>query len=91
MVVERWRPYLQRQAFIIKTDHKSLCYLGEQHLQSELQKKPMTRLMGLQFKILYKKGQDNQAANALSRIGHVMAIQALSEVQLLWIQEVINS
>jgi hypothetical protein len=47
--------------------------------------------MGLQFKILYKKGQDNQAANALSRIGHVMAIQALSEVQLLWIQEVINS
>lgn len=91
MAIERWRPYLQRQEFIIKTDHKSLCYLGEQHLQSELQKKAMTRLMGLQFRIVYKKGQDNQAANTLSRIGHVMAIQAVSAVQPVWIQEVINS
>jgi hypothetical protein len=32
MVVERWRPYLQRQEFIIKTDHKSLTYLNEQTL-----------------------------------------------------------
>jgi hypothetical protein len=36
MAVEKWRPYLQRQEFIIKTDHKSLAYLNEQVLQSEL-------------------------------------------------------
>ena len=29
MAVERWRPYLQHQEFIIKTDHKSLAYLNE--------------------------------------------------------------
>jgi hypothetical protein len=28
MVVDRWRSYLQRQEFIIKTNHKSLAYLG---------------------------------------------------------------
>jgi hypothetical protein len=24
MAIERWRPYLQRQEFLIRTDHKSL-------------------------------------------------------------------
>jgi hypothetical protein len=51
----------------------------------------MTRLMGLQFKIVYKKGLDNLVADALSRVGHAMAIPAVSEILPLWIQEVINS
>lgn len=29
MAVEKWRSYLQRQEFIIKTDHQSLVYLTE--------------------------------------------------------------
>jgi hypothetical protein len=59
MAVERWRPYLQRQEFVIRTDHKSLSYLCEQNLHSEMQRKAMTRLMGLQFKVVYKKGKEN--------------------------------
>ena len=55
LAVEKWRPYLQRSPFVIKTDHKSLTFLGEQQLQSELQRKAMARLMGLQFQIVYKK------------------------------------
>jgi hypothetical protein len=47
MVVERWRPYLRRHEFLIRTNHKSLAFLKEQTLQSELQCKAMTRLMGL--------------------------------------------
>jgi hypothetical protein len=35
MAVDRWRPYLQRSQFVIKTDHQSLTFLGEQQLQSE--------------------------------------------------------
>jgi hypothetical protein len=31
--------------------------LGDQHLQSYMQKKVMTRLTSLQFKILYKLGK----------------------------------
>ena len=36
MAVERWRHYLQRNEFIIQTDHKSLAYLNEQNLHSDM-------------------------------------------------------
>jgi hypothetical protein len=52
MVVERWRHYLQRGEFFIQTNHKFLTYLNEQNLHSDMQRKAMTRLMGLQFKII---------------------------------------
>jgi hypothetical protein len=91
MAVERWRPYLQRKEFLIRTDHKSLAYLNEQTLQSNLQCKAMTRLMGLQFKIIYRKGKENVAADALSRVSLVLNVQSCSEVKPIWIQEVVNS
>jgi hypothetical protein len=34
----------------------------------------MEKLMGLQYKIVYKKGNENVAADALSRVGHMMAL-----------------
>jgi hypothetical protein len=91
MAIERWRPYLQRGEFIIKTDHHSLSYLDDQTLQSPLQRKAMARLMGLQFKIVYRQGAENKAADALSHIGHLMVIQACSSVQSTWMQEIVNS
>jgi hypothetical protein len=91
MAIERWRPYLQRQEFLIRTDHKSLSYLTEQNLHSDMQCKAMTRLMGLQFKVVYTKDKENLAADALSRVHHLMAVQAVSEVQPVWMQEVLNS
>lgn len=48
-------------------------------------------MMGLQFKVVYRKGKDNLAVDALSRVGHMMAIHAVSAVQPTWIQEVLNS
>jgi hypothetical protein len=91
MAIERWRPYLQRAEFLIRTDHHSLCYLDDQTLQSPLQRKAMSRLMGLRFKISYKKGVENLAADGLSRVGHLMLIEHCSEVQPTWLQEVLNS
>ena len=91
MAVEKWRSYLQRQEFLILTDHRSLSYLKEQNLHFEMQRKTMTRLMDLQFKIIYKQGKENLAADALSRVAHMMALQAVSQVQPQWIQEVHNS
>lgn len=38
LAVDKWRPYLQRQEFIINTDHRGLSYLQDQQLHSELQK-----------------------------------------------------
>ena len=91
MAVEKWRHYLDRQEFVIITALKSLAYLNEQNLCSEMQRKAMTRLMGLQFKIIYRKGKENVATDALSRVAHLLALQAVSSVQPAWIQEVLNS
>ena len=51
----------------------------------------MTRVMGLHFKIVYRQGKENVSADALSRVAHLMALQAVSSVQPAWIQEVLNS
>ena len=91
MAVEQWTQYLQRVEFVIKIHHKSLAYLTEQNLHSEIQNKAMTRLMGLQFRVVYKKGKDNLVADALSRVGHLRALQAVSQVQPQWVQAVVNS
>lgn len=91
MAVEKWKPYLQRQEFQILTDHKSLAYLTEQNLHSEMQRKAMTRFMGLQFKIIYRKGKENLVADALSRVAHLHTIQVVSMVKPVWIQEILNS
>lgn len=45
----------------------------------------MTRLMGLQFKILYKPGKENLVADALSQVAHLYAIQEVAVVQPQWV------
>jgi hypothetical protein len=63
----------------------------------------MARLMGLQYKIVYKQGKENIVDDAykqgkenivddaLSRVGHFMVLRTLTEVKPLWVQEVLNS
>lgn len=67
LAIRKWRQYLQHNVFTIQTDHKSLIHLGEQQLLTGMQHKAFLKLMGLQYKLRYKKGQENQAADALSR------------------------
>lgn len=91
MAVDKWRAYLQSAPFVIVTDHKSLCHLGDQQLETELQRKAMSKMVGLQFSFKYRRGSDNGAADALSRVGHLLSIDALSVCQPQWLQEVANS
>lgn len=91
MAVDKWRQYLQRGPFLILTDHKSLTNLNDQVLTSELQKKAMAKLVGLQFEIKYRRGSENGAADSLSRVGHLLEIQTVSTSRPEWLQEVINS
>ena len=55
---------------IIKNDQKSLVHLKNQRLHTEWQQKALTKLMGLSYQVVYKKGVDNSAADSLSHRPH---------------------
>lgn len=67
MAVDKWRQYLQHGEFFIYSDHRSLSHLTEQRLTTPWQQRVFSKLIGLQYKVVYKKGIDNGAADALSR------------------------
>ena len=92
LAVQQWRSYLQLGQFIVKTDHKSLTHLTDQRLHTDWQRKALTKMMGLQFKVVYKKGTLNGAADALSRKPPASSqVFAVSTVQPVWLESVLNS
>lgn len=78
MAVEQWHSYLQLAEFTIFTDQKSLSHLNEQRLNTPWQQKVLTKLLGLQYHIVYKQGTENHDADALSRRAHDLECQAVS-------------
>jgi hypothetical protein len=90
MAVTKWKSYLHHKEFTILIYHKSLVHLGEQKLQEGPQQKAFLKLLGLQYKIVYKKGLENKAADALSRQGPQHELQALSGSIPKWIEIVIE-
>lgn len=67
MAIQHWRPYLLGRRFIVHTDQRSLKYLLERRITTQNKPNWMAKLMGYDFKILYKKGSTNRVADALSR------------------------
>ena len=66
--------------------------LSDQRLHTPWQQKALTKMMGLNYKIVYKKGIDNSAADALSRRPQsVSQVLAISGVQPSWLEEVVES
>jgi hypothetical protein len=59
---------LHQGEFFIYTDHKSLSQLNEQRLNTIWQHKVFTKLLDLQYKVIYRKGSENRAVDSLSRI-----------------------
>jgi hypothetical protein len=53
----------------------------------------LTKLLGLNYKICYKQGTENRAADALSRAPHgpYQQVLAISIVQPVWLQELANA
>lgn len=82
--------------FCIKTDHRSLVYLEDQRLSTPMQQKTLTKLLGLQYKIVFKSGFENRAVDPLSRHpsfdNHNSSVTclAMSIVQPSWLHEVIQ-
>jgi hypothetical protein len=91
MAVEQWRTYLLHQKFVIFTDPKSLIHLNEQRLNTAWQQKVFTKLLGLQYRIVYKKGADSRVADVLSRRAHdSVTCMAISAAVPQWCEEILN-
>lgn len=51
----------------------------------------MAKMDGLQFSVQYKKGFENKAADALSRVAQSLELSAISASTPVWLQEIANS
>lgn len=97
MAVDHWRPYLQHSEFTIRTDQKSLLHLSDQRLNTPIQQRAFTKLLGLQFQIQYKQGLSNRAADALSRRQHSLAhmgdheLSAIAVCRPAWLETIQSS
>lgn len=93
LVVEHWRAYLQHNEFVIKTDQRSLTHLDDQRLTTPWQHKALTKLMGLSYKICYKKGIENRVVDALSRVSNnpSQGLLAIYTLQPVWLQELVDA
>jgi hypothetical protein len=88
-VMDLWHTYLLGQRFQIKTDHQSLKHFLEQCIFSLEQQKWVTKLFGYDYEIIYKKGKDNVAADALSRkYEDEGSFFSLSFIVLDWLQAI---
>jgi hypothetical protein len=87
--LKKWHPYLICRHFKVKTNHDSLKYFLEQKLSSEEQQKWVTKILGYDFEIVYKKGKQNVVADALSRKDEDVEsfFCAISIIQPNWIIE----
>lgn len=66
--IRKWRPYLLGRPFIVRTDQRSLKYLLEQRITTPTQTRWLPKILGYDYVIQYKKGRENQGADALSRV-----------------------
>lgn len=80
--VHKWRPYIIGRPFNIRTDHQSLKYLLEQRISTPAQQKWLSKLLGYDYVVSYKKGSENLVADALSRVPmeHHGELQTISMV-----------
>jgi len=58
-------------------------------LHTTWQQKVFTKLLGLNYKIVYKRGVDNSAADALSRRPMTEQLLALSSVTPQWLEDIV--
>ena len=64
--LKKWCPYLIGIHFKVKIDHDILKYILEQRLSLEEKQKWVTKMLGYDFEIIYKKWKKKFVADALS-------------------------
>lgn len=92
LAVTQWQHYLLGRHFIIQTDNRSLQYLLTHKIHNSGQLKWLTKLFPFDYEISHKKGKDNIATDALSRItGMEVMIITLSTIEPTLVQEIKKS
>lgn len=91
--IDHWCPYLLHSEFIIRTDPRSLVHLDDQRPTTPWQHKALTKLLGLDYKIVYKQGRENRVADALSRTNHGdrHELEAVTVTVSPWVQTLQDS
>jgi hypothetical protein len=89
--VDQWRACLHLAEFVIVTDQKSLTHISDHKLHTYWQQKVFTKLIGLQYKIVYRKDSDNRVADALSRHSPPAQLFLLSITTPVWLSKVQES
>jgi hypothetical protein len=87
LAVDQWRHYLLQNEFFIHTDQKSLIRLNEQRLHTPWQQRLFTKLLGLRYRIVYRRGVENSVADALSRHRHPEELLAISAPAHMWLSQ----
>lgn len=75
---------------VIRTNQNSLKYIEYQRLAEGIQHKLLIKLLGFNYKVEYKKGRENRAADALSRATH-FEVMAITLAVPVWMQQVFDS
>ncbi|GJY69219.1 reverse transcriptase [Tanacetum coccineum] len=78
MALEKWRGNLLDRHFKIKIYYFSLKYLLDQRLTTPFQTKWLPKLLGYDYEISYKKGNENIVADALSRVEYSVELNSLA-------------
>lgn len=84
LAIRKWRPYLLGRLFIVRTDQKSLKFLLEQRITTPAQARWLPKLMGYDYKIEYRRGQENQRPHTLSHLGEFQMIALSLPVADWW-------
>jgi len=96
LAIEKMETLPRPRLSLDRTEHESLKYLLEQRFTHTQQHKALTRLLGLDYTIQYKRGVENRVADALSRREKAMLekdesksqLMALSEAVPTWLNEI---
>lgn len=85
--VKQWRLYLMGRYFQVTIDHDSLKQFLEQRLSFKEEKNLVTKMLGYEFEIIYKKDKENIVAYVLSKKDEndEALFYVISIIQLDWV------
>lgn len=82
---------LLASALVITTDQESPKYIQDQKLTERIQHKLLVKLLGYNYTAEYKRGKENKAADALSRVKYLVSMLTTSASVPVWITEVVKT